>query len=77
MQGRRIWDANPQWQPGDYGMMFGQWYACTPSNLLASLLNHEVVEHEDHTITVSPSILVTARTRSWHGYLERGIWREA
>jgi hypothetical protein len=45
--------------------------------MLANLSRHDVVEHEDGTITVSPSILVTqGEGRQWHGYLERGIWRE-
>lgn len=38
------------------------------------LVTHSIVEHEDGTITVSPSILVTGG-EEWHGYLERGIWR--
>jgi hypothetical protein len=38
---------------------------------------HTIVEHEDGTITVSPSILVTgSHGKQWHGYLERGVWRE-
>lgn len=36
--------------------------------------DHVVTEHEDGTITVEPSIL--CRTCGWHGYLERGVWRE-
>jgi hypothetical protein len=38
----------------------------------------DVTEHEDGTITVSPSILQYGVDGSefWHGYLERGIWRE-
>jgi len=29
------------------------------------------------SITVSPSILVYgANNKSWHGYLERGVWKE-
>ena len=35
-----------------------------------------IVEREDGTITVSPSILVKEGSLdSWHGYLERDIWR--
>lgn len=33
---------------------------------------HEVAEHDDGTITVSPSIV----GNGFHGYLERGIWRD-
>lgn len=48
---------------------------------------HEVIEHEDGTISVTVprqdgkganSILVNGgREKSWHGYVERGIWRSA
>jgi hypothetical protein len=67
---------------GDYGRSIGGFWACrTPSGLGGNLTGHEVTEHEDGTITVSPSILVTApgrsrESREWHGYLERGVWRE-
>lgn len=39
---------------------------------------HQIVEHEDGTVTVAPSILATtgAHGHDWHGYLERGVWRE-
>jgi hypothetical protein len=44
---------------------------------MANLGNHNITEHEDGTITVSPSILITGHHgKQWHGYLERGIWRE-
>lgn len=37
-----------------------------------------LVEHDDGTITTSPSILAhpAADAPGWHGYLERGVWRE-
>ncbi len=74
-------------EPGEYGIgPDGIWYAATPypidNNdltfaLIANLSKHEVTEHTDGTITVSPSILVRSwRGVSWHGYLERGVWRE-
>lgn len=80
MQGNRI-DAqdNPRLFPGEYGIFSdGAWYACTPNGHAASLRNHTVTEHEDGTITVSPSILVSTAQGDplWHGYLENGIWRE-
>jgi hypothetical protein len=63
--------------PGAYGFDGAQWWGCTPNGLGANLLKHKTVEHEDGTITVSPSILVNAgREESWHGFLERGVWRE-
>ncbi len=65
--------------PGEYGKRQGRWYACPPGmeNGMGSLASHDVVEHEDGTITVSPSILITySDGRQWHGYLECGVWRE-
>lgn len=66
-------------EPGEYGKHSdGNWYGCTPTDLLAGLAKHDVVEHADGTITVSPSILVHGGRsgRQWHGYLENGVWRE-
>jgi hypothetical protein len=60
----------------------GSWYAKPPGfKSVANLSQHTVVEHDDGTITVSPSILCTARDDDgkeiqWHGYLERGVWRK-
>lgn len=80
MQGRRLPDGAPRFsdvRPGDYWKNeYGWWYANTPNGLLGNLKVHEVTEHEDGTITVSPSILVNdGRPESWHGYMERGVWR--
>lgn len=51
------------------------WYAITPNGHLGNLENHEVTEHEDGTITVSPSILVEAPgLSSYHGHLVAGVW---
>lgn len=103
MQGRRItWqeaDNLANVQPGDYWYdprePGAQWYAACPNArdddgmiaCLAALCKHTVTEHEDGTITVSPSILVGrnypnsppewAAKHTWHGWLEHGIWREA
>lgn len=61
----------------DYFKHEGIWYARTPNGLLANLGNHDVIEHEDGTITVSPSILVRdGQGGEWHGYLVRGNWKE-
>lgn len=68
--------------PGAYGTRDGvTWFCTTPNGLLGSLGHHAVTCHEDGTITVSPSILVTGAEvcggpKTWHGYLERGVWRE-
>ena len=62
--------------PGAYGTANGRdWFCCTPNGLGGNLGAHSVVEHEDGTITVSPSILVRGKSE-WHGFLERGVWRE-
>jgi hypothetical protein len=85
-QGRRVPDVDfrtDDWskgKPGDYMRVTNEvggadtWYCVTPDGQLGSLRNHEVIEHEDGTITVSPSILVRGE-REWHGYLEHGVWR--
>jgi hypothetical protein len=73
---------NP-FRPGAYGRVEGlqqpgkwDWMAVSPTGLAANLSAHEVIEHEDGTITVDPSILVEQpNVGSWHGYLERGEWR--
>lgn len=63
--------------PGEYGLYKGSWWCCTPNGHFGNLSAHEVVEHEDGTITVSPSILVSYGDGEelWHGYLEAGVWR--
>lgn len=76
MIGRRLLSEADGFKPGDYGLIAGHWFACTPNGLLGNLDSHEITEHEDGTITVSPSILVDNSVVNWHGYLERGIWRE-
>lgn len=55
----------------------GNWYACTPCGRhVANLTAHTVTEHEDGTVSVSPSILITGHGPTWHGFLEHGVWRE-
>lgn len=82
MNGRRVY-ANEagfitELQAGDYGWSpkFNYWIVATPNNMHGNLKNHKVTEHEDKTITVEPSILVTQGEREeWHGFLEHGVWR--
>lgn len=91
LQGRRVPDGIKWYgegpesaQAGDYGrvLMDGRWvWRCrTPNGYRGHLGNHEVTEHEDGTITVSPSILIRTTINGqpvevWHGFLERGVWR--
>lgn len=51
----------------------GNWWCRPPKGGCGILGDHQVTEHEDGTITVSPSILMPGQ---WHGYLERGVFRE-
>jgi hypothetical protein len=85
--GRRLPDGDDVFAAGDYGRLeVGAeqkrwvWHARPPRGHLGSLANHDVTEHEDGTITVSPSILITSHNEGdpevWHGFLERGVWRE-
>ena len=69
---------------GEYGKNpdDGMWYARPPGCHMGSLADHEVTEHEDGTITVSPSILIIGEgvgdcvvPIQWHGHLVRGEWR--
>ena len=67
-------------EPGDFGLWHGIWYAKSPNGFVANLGNHKVVENEDGTITVSPSIGIYGNTLgqfAYHGYLENGVWRDA
>lgn len=67
---------------GQYGRdVNGSWFGMTPNGLLSGLARHEVIENEDGTITVSPSILTTGiredgSKNQWHGYLRNGEWEE-
>jgi hypothetical protein len=80
VNGRRLEDGRYPEQPGDYSRVDGEWWAKVPATGCSSgsLRDHEVEEHEDGTITVTPSILMPAHgdRPGWHGYLERGTWRE-
>lgn len=65
---------------GEYGQAKnGTWHARPFGMHMGSLAEHDVIEHEDGTITVSPSILIIERgpigVVRWHGYLERGVWK--
>ena len=86
MKGKRLADdidwssQNPN---GSYWRHQGVWVCITPNGHFGSLRKHQVIEHEDGSITVTPAILVsTVRPKDgqsvelWHGFLERGSWRE-
>ena len=79
--GRRVYpdaQGHLSLREGDYGRdERGVWIVRPPGRNAGSIPLHEVVEHGDGTITVSPSILLTDVDGQWHGYLEHGVWREA
>lgn len=55
----------------------GLWWLYLPAGGIGRLEDHTVTEHEDGTITVSPSILLTSPgnpNRHRHGFLNRGTW---
>lgn len=78
MNGARRDCALHELQPGEYGKYENHGWYCRPpdSDLLGNISSHQITEHGDGTITVSPSILINGgKPDAWHGYLERGIWR--
>lgn len=97
--GRRV-DDKPPWdfEPGDYGVRVNTpdgkrvaWVRLPNGNGPSRLEGWDLTEHDDGTISTSPSILahayraleegpdgedITVDYEEWHGYLERGVWRE-
>lgn len=72
-----VWDL----LPGDYGRVEDRWWVCLPTGEQVDVSTWTITEHEDRTITVSPSIRLTrqrtgeAPIEIWHGFLEKGVWR--
>lgn len=92
MNGNRISDRSDGSlsgiNPGDYwkDTRNGYFYCACPVRdsegglVIGGLGHHDITEHEDGTITVSPSILVSGGSgpvmkELYHGFLEHGIWR--
>ncbi len=72
-------------EPGEYCYYEGKLYGCSPNGLLACMSKHKIEQHDDRTISVTPSILVKRGTKDysmgeyyarWHGHLTRGEWIE-
>ena len=62
---------------GEYAKWRGLWYVCPPgSELVANLGNHHVTEHDNDTISVAPSILVSTRETQRHGFIDNSVWKE-
>ena len=76
-----MWDEG---RPGDYMRVLAEdgstmWLAVrTPDGHDGTVRTHTITDESDGTITVSPSVLCTKADHGhdWHGYLERGVWRE-
>ena len=69
-------------EPGDYCKRAGAWWVVLPSSFGPCVLDGplqpdgwQVTEHDDRTITVSPSLHDVSKPDGWHGWLERGVWR--
>ena len=80
MNATRTTKSPYQLLPGEFCQMeFDEgkvYFARCPSGLLANLSRHAITEHDDGSITVAPSILVRDGDSEWHGFLERGTWRQ-
>jgi hypothetical protein len=65
-------------QAGDYCVRNGIAWVCLPDGTgPCRLAGWTLLEHEDGTITTAPSILDKKPWGDgWHGYLERGVWRQ-
>ena len=65
------------WKDGDSSRA---WWIYLPGCGAGNLPNHKIEEHEDGTITVSPSIRMTGhkdgKPMERHGFLVRGRWHE-
>lgn len=75
-------DPDREWskfEEGDYNKnLLGTWWFRPPGGQMGHLDGWTITEHEDGTITVSPSILEYNNDRSvrCHGFLEHGMWRK-
>jgi hypothetical protein len=80
-QGTRLNDNVTKLERGEYSKQSnGTWFLCLPTGIHATINNEiwKITEHENNTITVTPSINTTSHNPeyNWHGYLENGIFRE-
>lgn len=82
--GRRVPDEIPPWklEAGDYNVrrdaQTGErvaWVKLPDGAGPARLKGWDLEEHEDGTISVTPSIQDVGHENGWHGWLTRGIWK--
>lgn len=87
LKGRRLPDGNhpyeqvkpgDYWKPGYEHRQPDEWWFRDPGGALGRVVKHTVIEHEDGTITVNPSILrypcPPEFPEGWHGWLKKGVW---
>jgi len=56
---------------------YGLWWIYFPGGGAGVLSQHTIIEHEDQTITVTPSILTHGHGhKPIHGFLTRGVWED-
>lgn len=78
-------DGTPVVSNAQGNLTHGVWYVAAPVGdaegyAIGRLENHTVREEDDGTISVRPndgssnSILLTRGDRSFHGYIEHGVW---
>src|ERR1700741_2936594 len=77
----RLLIADPKYTSNLTGTVWS--YMPPDGNGVGTLMQHTVREHEDGTISVvagdgsSNSIMHTgAQDKSWHGYIDHGVWNE-
>lgn len=78
--------ASSNREPGDYIVRGVAVWICMPNGSYGRIPIRDeghggavwgFTEHEDGSITLTPSISYNAgRPDAWHGFLERGAWRE-
>lgn len=77
MIGRRLpdgWHSFQDSQAGDYWKTpDGRWEIRDPLGNAGGIGKHKVEEHEDGTISVTPSIWDPDKG-GYHGFLTRGVW---
>ena len=54
----------------------GTWSIYFPGYGVGWMAKHTITDHEDGTITASPSVLMESRRGTKHGFLEHGVWRD-
>jgi hypothetical protein len=74
-------------RPGDYCRTGGTaWGFRTPNGIYFAIDTadprcHALAEHEDGSVTLSPSVACSPGScgvaEGYHGHIERGVWRDA